>query len=704
MNLTIKQMLVGLVLIGVVVVLALSLTSIYSNIKLINSQNRLTEIALPLERAHQEIEAAVAAFIVRQGQIAGVKTLEELEQFAERQHLELAFEKGRERLKMLSIKIADVDQEIERLTPIYGKFLEKDSAVLESVRNSLTLENDIAGQLETLDKVGTELQKNAEAISGKINLATMRQNLNIRKYINEEEKTEELHEAIMELVQGDTTKTQKACNELRLAVSSLSTYGRQLLLVRERDSIASIEANNIAQAARLVEMSLETLKQGVTNSTELQAIVQTIDENFLLLKSTLVEADNSVAVLRSQWFVEQENLNALHTSLQESVDSITASLDSLQLLTKKIRDQAEKEATWVRKTAERIIGVVGIVAVLFMVITGTLITRRIIIPIKKAVSFAHTISTGDFTAKIQLNQKDEIGDLVSELSNMADSLNSLVGQVQQSGIQVTSSATELAATAKQQEVTMKNQVESTNKVVESVKEISDVVTNLVDTMQQVATMSQETAGFASSGQADLSRMEEAMQQMEDASKSISGRLGAINEKAENITTVVITITKVADQTNLLSLNAAIEAEKAGEYGRGFTVVAREIRRLADQTAVATLDIEQMVQEMQSAVSAGVMEMDKFIAEVRRSAEDVEKISTQLTRIIEQVQALSPSFENVNVAMGYQSEHAQKINNTMINLSEEMQQTAESLRESFLAIGHLNEAAKSLQDEVSRFKL
>nr|WP_304949706.1 methyl-accepting chemotaxis protein [Verrucomicrobium spinosum] len=113
--------------------------------------------------------------------------------------------------------------------------------------------------------------------------------------------------------------------------------------------------------------------------------------------------------------------------------------------------------------------------------------------------------------------------------------------------------------------------------------------------------------------------------------------------------MVTTITKVADQTNLLSLNAAIEAEKAGEYGRGFAVVATEIRRLADQTAVATSDIEQMVKEMQSAVSAGVMGMDRFSEEVRRGAEVVDQVGTQLTEIIEKVQTLTPSFETVNEA-------------------------------------------------------
>lgn len=97
-------------------------------------------------------------------------------------------------------------------------------------------------------------------------------------------------------------------------------------------------------------------------------------------------------------------------------------------------------------------------------------------------------------------------------------------------------------------------------------------------------------------------METTMRQLADSTGSISARLGLISEKANNINGTITTITKVADQTNLLSLNAAIEAEKAGEYGLGFAVVAREIRRLADQTAVATLDIESMVRDMQSSVS------------------------------------------------------------------------------------------------------
>ena len=133
-------------------------------------------------------------------------------------------------------------------------------------------------------------------------------------------------------------------------------------------------------------------------------------------------------------------------------------------------------------------------------------------------------------------------------------------------------------------------------------------------------------------------------------------------------------------------------------------MAREIRRLADQTAVSTLDIGQVVQEMRSAVSAGVMEMDKFVAEVRHSAENVECISRQLARIIEQVQALSPGFEEVNITMNQQSENVRQINGAMLNVSEEMQQTKQALHETYSAIEQLNEAARGLQEQVSCFKL
>jgi methyl-accepting chemotaxis protein WspA len=195
-----------------------------------------------------------------------------------------------------------------------------------------------------------------------------------------------------------------------------------------------------------------------------------------------------------------------------------------------------------------------------------------------------------------------------------------------------------------------------------------------------------------------------MRQVMEAGGAVNAKLGVLNEKASNINQVVTTITKVADQTNLLSLNAAIEAEKAGEHGRGFAVVATEIRRLADQTAVASYDIEQLVKEMQSAVSAGVMGMDKFSEEVRRGVHEVEQVSEQLAQIIGQVQALTPQFETVNEGMQSQSIGAQQISEALVQLTESAQQTVDSLHQSSIVIDQLNSTSSDLRTSVSRFKL
>ncbi|HEY9703389.1 MAG TPA: methyl-accepting chemotaxis protein [Allocoleopsis sp.] len=269
-------------------------------------------------------------------------------------------------------------------------------------------------------------------------------------------------------------------------------------------------------------------------------------------------------------------------------------------------------------------------------------------------------------------------------------------QLQKSGIQLTTSSTQISASGKQLEATVTEQLASTNQVIATTKEIAKTSSELLKTMSEVSTMSIQTSQSANSRQKDLFKMENTMKQLAEATQTISAKLGVISEKAHNINTIVMTITKVADQTNLLSLNAAIEAEKAGEYGIGFAVVAREIRRLADQTALATLDIDNMVKQMQSSVSAGVMEMDKFSREVIKGVEDVQNISMQTTEIIEQVQSLNPRFQLVSEGMEAQSQSANQISEAMIQLGEASSQTAASLREINRAIEQLNEAAYGLQ--------
>lgn len=333
------------------------------------------------------------------------------------------------------------------------------------------------------------------------------------------------------------------------------------------------------------------------------------------------------------------------------------------------------------------------------------IMRDITVPLSKLVASANQIATGDLTVQAESEaRKDEIGVLGQAFANMIGSLSTLVGEVHKSGIQINTSVTEISATAKQQQATASEIAATTTEIGATSKEISATSKELVKTMIEVSGVTEQSATLAGSGQAGLTHMEDTMRHVMEAAGSINAKLAVLNEKAGNINQVVTTITKVADQTNLLSLNAAIEAEKAGEYGRGFAVVATEIRRLADQTAVATYDIEQMVKEILSAVSAGVMGMDKFSEEVRRGIEEVQQVGNQLSQIIQQVQALAPRVESVNEGMQAQATGAEQITQALGQLSEAAQQTVESLSQSSLAIGDLNQVSTGLRNGVSRFRL
>lgn len=356
---------------------------------------------------------------------------------------------------------------------------------------------------------------------------------------------------------------------------------------------------------------------------------------------------------------------------------------------------------------------VGLAAILLTTLVLLILARSITHTIKDLAGVAGLITHGRIAearqAIAQINQtrrppRDETGQLWYSMSAMADSLNSLVGQVQQSSAQLVSTATEIETAAREQESVIANFGDSTTQVVAATNQISATSQELSRTMETVKNVAEGAVIMADTSRTGLTGMETSIQLLVKAAASISEKLAAINVKADTISGVVITITKVADQTNLLSLNAAIEAEKAGKYGQGFAVVAREIRRLADQTAVATLDIERMVKEMQSAVADGVMEMDKFSGEVGRGTKALEAISRPLSGIIAQVKDLAPKFETVNDGMHAQSQGAQQISQALTQVSKGAVTTAESLRQFNEATAQLRNAARRLQAEVAKFKV
>jgi methyl-accepting chemotaxis protein WspA len=332
------------------------------------------------------------------------------------------------------------------------------------------------------------------------------------------------------------------------------------------------------------------------------------------------------------------------------------------------------------------------------------VARTISTPIRTAVAVANRVAGGDLRAEVGTPTDDETGALLGAIQTMTNDLRGLIGRIQHSSVALISTATAIQATASEQQQVIADYGASTSEAVAAVKQISVTSQELLRTMTEVNDMAAGTGTMAAEGRVSLVGMDGTMRQLAESTSSFGAKLAVISERASNINLAVTTITKVADQTNLLSINAAIEAEKAGEYGLGFLVVAREIRRLADQTAVASLDIERMVKEMHNSVSAGVMEMDKFAEQVRTGVREIGEVSAKLGEIINGVQGISGRFGQVTEGMRAQSQGAEQIREAMVRLAEGAARTASSLNDFNGATVHLREAVGDLKEEVSRFTI
>lgn len=355
-------------------------------------------------------------------------------------------------------------------------------------------------------------------------------------------------------------------------------------------------------------------------------------------------------------------------------------------------------------SAKQTFTLVLIAGILLAGLLSILIVQGINQPLSKITVAMKNLAHGHISGKITYDRDDEFAILINGFNQMSSYLADLISEIERSGIQVTSSITEIAATIKQQETTVNEQAATSNEIAASTTEIAATAENLMDTMAKVTDMTQNTAMAASQSHYRLTNINSIMEKMEASSQTIVAKLSILSAKASTIAGVTKTINKIADQTNLLSLNAAIEAEKAGEYGAGFSVVASEIRRLADQTAVATFDIEQMVNEVQSSVASGVMNIEKFADDVRRGFQEVQISSNQISQVIDQVQALRPPIETVNEGIAAQSLGAKQISESVDQLNEAAQQTAESVTQTSQTIFQLNKAALILRDSVAKFKI
>lgn len=287
-----------------------------------------------------------------------------------------------------------------------------------------------------------------------------------------------------------------------------------------------------------------------------------------------------------------------------------------------------------------------------------------------------------------------------QLAERTERLSNLVRRVQTTAQGAAASSAQLLATQRRLDAMAHQQSESTHSIAASTTQIAASSQQLMRTIADVDLASSEAATAAVASRKAISDVGRTMDQMVTGACSISTQLEAVRSESEKITALISAITAVADQTNLLSLNAAIEAEKAGKLGRGFSVVAREMRLLSDKTACSILQIEGTVDEVRHAVDAGARQTDLFSSEIRRDADHVRLAWEQLASIISQVDSIAHQISLVRAFATEQATGAASIRDAMLQLGDAAQITAHSLQESRLVVEHLNDEIQLLASESS----
>ncbi|HMK43064.1 MAG TPA: methyl-accepting chemotaxis protein [Dissulfurispiraceae bacterium] len=367
-------------------------------------------------------------------------------------------------------------------------------------------------------------------------------------------------------------------------------------------------------------------------------------------------------------------------------------------------EEAGKEATDAVKNVQIVVLVLLVISIVLAILISSLIVRSITRPLAEGIEVANRLANGDLTASVRQGRNDEVGQLMVAMERMVAHLRQLIGKIKMTADNVASGSEQLNANAKGISRGTDGQASRSSQIATASEEMSQTVIDVAKNTSSIAQISGDTYGQAKDGETVVGRAVDEVREIASTVAASSEVMRRLGDSSKEIGNIVGVINDIADQTNLLALNAAIEAARAGEQGRGFAVVADEVRKLAERTSQATSQISSMIGTIQGEVENAITAMDTATSRVESGVELSRRAGDSLVNIVTSVDKLQAMVQQIASATEEMSSVSESISSDIQGIADGARDISSGSDQVAQASTELARLAGELKDAVGQFKV